>query len=302
MNYAFFSKSRIILVGVIFVLSLPACTTVNTFPMSARVGDTVSLMVGGSEQARKETINASLTDADGQTWDLKSLGLVRSVFNLRMDGRASGLHYSSYIDLNISWLMGHEPLQTVMVADIPTGAAPGPATLTLSLNADDNSSGVADPFSVKLNILAGTGEPDAFRRQDGTAEGYAADLVKLEPAPHAKITFGVAAAIGAATMVVDFDETVLNPNDINVYVPESTTRNLDAGFGKNQRMVYWRHDGQRLYVDVVAPQGITSRYLQIYLIHPRGLSGSPNFGLMSAEVYDVNGNALTLQPMLRYHP
>lgn len=298
-NPAMIKANKTLLLGMLAMLAgLPACTGVNTFPMTARAGDTVSVMVGGSEKARKETINASLTDANGQIWNLKSMGLVRSVFNLRMDGRASGLHYSPYVDLNISWLMGHEPQQTVMVCDIPSGTAPGPAALTISLNTTDNSSGVADPFTVKLEIVSGTGKSDTFSRQDGSANGSPADLSKLEPAPHAKIAFGSGAStIGAASLVIDFDETVLNPGDINIYVPESTTT-----FGNTQRMVYWRQDGLRLYVDVVAPQGISGRYLQVYVMHPRGLSGSPNFSLVSANVYDVNGNAMTSQPVLQYYP
>jgi hypothetical protein len=299
--------NKALLVGTLVMLAvLSACTGVNTFPMTARAGDTVSVMVGGTEQARKETISASLKDAYGQTWDLKSLGLVRSVFNLRMDGRASGLHYSSYLDLNISWLLGHEPLQTVMVADIPSGAAPGPAALTISLNTTDNSSGAADPFTVKMDIISGTGRSDTFLRQDGSVNGSPADLSKLEPAPHAKIVFGSGStSIGAASLVIDFDETVLNSNDINVYVPEATVRDpyaTPSAFGETQRMVYWRQDGLRLYVDVVAPQGISSRYLQVFVIHPKGLSRSPNFSLVSTKVYDVNGNAMTLQPVLQYHP
>jgi hypothetical protein len=302
MNVAYAQKYKILLAGILLLLAgLPACTGVNTFPLIARAGDTVSVMVGGSEQARKETISVSLTDANGQPWDLKSLGLVRSVFNLRMDGHAHGLHYSPYADQNISWLLGHEPLQTVMVVDVPSGVAPGPATMTISLNAADNSSGIADPFTVNMDIISGTGRSDSFLRQDGSTGGSPADLGKLEPAPRAKITFGAAhIEIGAASLVVDFDETVLNPNDINVYVPEATVRELS--FGDTQRMVYWRHDGNQLYVDIIAPQGIKLRYLRVFVVHPRGLTASPDLRIISAVAYDVNGNTIGITPVLSYIP
>ena len=287
------------------LLLLEGCTAVNTFPTIARAGDTVSVMVGGTEKARKETVAVTLTDANGTTWDLQALGLVRSVFNLRPDGRAEGLHYSSYLDTYISWFEGHEPVQTVLVADLPPDAAPGPATLTIDTFVDDDSSGVADPFSVDLEIIAGAGASDSFWRQ--TATGWqAADFTRLEPAPHAKITFGTGSEIiGAASLVIDFDETVLNPDDINLYVPESTVRGDAAtpgAFGQTQRMVYWRQDGQQLYVDVVAPQGIETRYLQLYVIHPRGLSASPNISLISAVVYDTDGNELAIPVDAAYFP
>lgn len=291
--------------GLMLLLTgLPACTSVNTFPMIARAGDTVSVMVGGSEKARKETMDVTLSDAASQTWDLKSLGLVRSVFNLRTDGRAYGAHYSPYLDSYISWSSGHEPVQTVLVADLPPSAAPGPATLTISTHVTDNSSGVADPFTVNLEIIAGSGTSDQFRRQDFGGTPLAADFSRLEPAPHAKIDFGNGTIIGAASLTVSFNNAVLNGDDINVYVPESTVRGSfvsPGAFGATQRMVYWRQDGANLYIDVVAPQGIDVRYLKMFLVHPKGLSGSPGFSLVSASVYDTSGTVVTLQPTLTYY-
>lgn len=284
------------------LLFLQGCTAVNTFPTIARAGDTVSIMVGGSEKASKNTIAATLTDVNGTTWDLQSLGLVRSVFSLRTDGRAEGLHYSPYLDSYISWFEGHEPVQTVLVADLPQNVAPGQAYLTISLNANDNSSGISDPFTVGVEVIDGIGSPDDFVRQDGGA----VDFARMEPAPYAKITFGTGTeTIWAASLVVDFDETVLNPNDINLYVPESTVRGsfTDPGaFGKTQRMVYWHQDGQKLYVDLVAPQGIQTRYMHLYVIHPKGLSGPANLGLISAVVYDVDGNEIVVPANLEYFP
>lgn len=288
------------------LFTLQACTAVNTFPMTARAGDTVSVMVGGSEQARKETISATLQDSLGQTWDLQALGLVRSVFNLRMDGRAVGQHYSSYLDSDVSWLVGkHEPVQTVLVADVPTNASAGAATLTIALNVSDNSSGIADPFTVNLDIVSGSGTADQFLRQaDGFETGKAAQLSKLEPAPHAKITLGTA-TIGAASLKISFNSATLSGKDINVYVPESTVRNEYAGsdaFGSTQRMVYWRQDGQNLYIDVIAPQGIEGKYLQLFVIHPKDANIQPNFTLTEVTAYDINGNAISVQPTLEYFP
>lgn len=289
-----------------FATVLVGCTGINTFPRIARAGDTVSVMVGGSDQARKSTVNASFTDASNRTWDLKSLGLVRSVFNLRADGRANGMHYSPYIDSNISWLMGHEPVQTVLVADIPSGAALGPGFLTISLNAPDNSSGVSDPFTVNLEIISGMGSADRFLHQDSSGSPVGADFSRLEAAPYAKISFANSSTeIGAASLTLSFDTAVLNPNDVNVYVPEAMVRDPNVTpvkFGETQRMVYWRQNGQQLNIDIVAPQGIKSRYLQVFVVHPLGLSSSPNFQIVSASVYDVNGNAMTLQPALKYYP
>jgi hypothetical protein len=307
MNSEIAEKYKTFLTAMLILLAgLPACTGVNTFPVTARAGDTISVMAGGSENARKETVDVTLQDINGQVWDLKALGLVRSLFNLRMDGRANGLHYSSYLDSDISWNFGHEPVQTVLVTNLPANVAPGTATLTVSLNAVDNSSGIADPFSVNLEIVPGSGSPDQFLRQDSlSGTSKPAQLGKLEPAPHAKITFGGSSAIGAASLKISFNSAVLDGNNINVYTPESTVRGdfMSLGaFGKTQRMVYWRQDGQNLYVDIVAPQGIAGKYLQLFVIHPKGLSDSPGFVLTDAKVYGVDGSLISGQPTLQYFP
>lgn len=299
-------KTMMRTIGIVSLLAALAggCTAVNTFPVAARSGDTVAVMIGGSEQARKETVGAVLTDAAGGQYDLQALGLVRSVFNLRADGRAHGMHYSDYLDTFVSWSYGHEPVQTVLVADLPAGLSPGDAALSVNMNVTDNSSGIGDPKSIRLEILPGSGASNNFARKSPTGP-VIADLQALEPAPHAKLTFGTGTVIGAASLVVDVDQSVVNPDDLNVYVPESTVRGASGSpgaFGDKQRMVYWRQDGDRLYIDILAPQGIDSRYLQAFVMHPRGLAGSPGFTLVSAAIYDINGQTLSLQPALTYSP
>lgn len=284
---------------------LSGCTSVNTFPSIARPGDTVSLMIGGSEKANKNSVSATFTDATGQSWDLKTLGLVRSVFNLRTDGRAIGAQYSTYSDSYISWAFGHEPLQTVLVTDIPLAAAPGPGKLTISLNATDNSSGVTDPFNVQLEIIPGQGAVEQFLTQR-SGSNVPTDFVRLETTPNAKVTFGSSGTIliGAASLVVSFDPAIVNPKDLNVYVPESTVRvgGSTASFGKTQRMVYWHQDGTKLYVDIITPQGINPRYLQFFVVHPPGLVGSPALSIISAQVYGTDGSVMALTPALTYSP
>lgn len=289
----------------VLLLLVQGCVGVNTFPMIARSGDTVAVMIGGSNTSRKENVDVSLTDAGGQTWDLRSMGLVRSVFNLRTDALASGMHYSPYLDLYYPWSFGHEPLQTVLVTDLPVNMAPGNATLTVTPTATDDSSGVNSPYNIKLEVIPGSGSPNTFLRKTGFGSSQPAELLSLEQVPHGKITFNSSVNIGAVSLKVGFNNSVLNGNDINVYVPESTVRGTfssPGAFGATQRMVYWRQDGQYLYLDVVAPQGIASGYLQLYIIHPKGLSGSPNFTLNSSAIYGVDGSVISATPALAYFP
>lgn len=288
---------------------LSGCTSVNTFPNIARPGDTVSFMVGSSAQARKGNISAVLTDASGQIFDLQALGKVRSVFNLRTDGRAVGLNYSSYLNSYNSWAYGHEPLQTVMVTDLPITVAVGPASLSVAFNGvSDNSSGVLNPFTVQLEIIASStiGSPEQFLTPIILKGNQPVNFSLLETAPYAQVDFRSGSAfIGAASLAISFNNAMVNANDLNVYVPESTVRgsfSTVGAFGKTQRMVYWHQDGSTLYVDIVAPQGIDPRYLKIFVVHPSGLVGSPAFNILSSQVYGTDGNAIAVTPTLTYSP
>lgn len=302
------TKKAITSVFVIIALSiLNACTSVSSFPTVARAGDTVSVMVGGSEQARKETISVSLTDSNGIIWDLQALGKVRSVFNLRADAVAKGTHYSSYLESYISWSEGHEPVQTVLVVDLPAEIPAGNAYFTINTHVNDNSSGIGSPFDVNIEVLPGLGESDDFLRKDFSSGNQPVDFDRLEPAAFAKIGFGDSYDyfIGAASLVVDFDATVVDPVDLNVYVPEAIVRGSvsnKGSFGKTQRMVYWRQDGDKLFIDIVSPQGIRPGFLKVYIVHPDGLAAAPGFLLDQSRVYDINGSEIFVQPVLNYMP
>lgn len=303
-------KTRKAVTGVFLIIVLAvlnACTAVSSFPTIARAGDTVSIMVGGTEQARKDTISVSLTDSNGGVWNLQALGKVRSVFNLRADAKAKGTHYSSYLESYISWSSGHEPVQTVLVVDLPVEIPAGNAYFTINTHVSDNSSGIGSPFNVNIEVLPGLGKSDDFLRQDFSSGSMPVNFEKLEPAAHAKINFPSqdSTLIAAASLVVDFDETVVDPADLNVYVPEAIVRGSftnKGSFGETQRMVYWRQDGNRLFIDIVSPQGIKPVFLKVYIVHPDGLTAAPGFFLAESRVYDINGSEIFVQPVLDYMP
>jgi hypothetical protein len=287
-----------------FILVIQGCASVNTFPGIARAGDTVTIMVGGSEKANANTVSVTLTDANSISWDIKSLGLIRSVFNVRPDGRSKGLHYSGFLASALPWTEGHEPVQTLVVLDLPPGLPIGPATFQIT-TADDNSAALTEPFNVTMEIVPGTGTADSISRQDFSGS-FPANFKDLEPAPHAKVTFSALGGgnmeVGAISLVIDFDEAVVNPGDISVYMPESFARFGSDPFGENQRMVSWRQDGQQLFVNIIAPNAIDTTYLLLYLVHPSGLTGTPSFSVVGSTFYDIDGNAISALSNLEYFP
>lgn len=289
----------------LLVLLLHGCAAVNTFPTVARAGDTVSVLVGGSADARKEAASIVLTDAQGVQWDLRSLGLVRSVFSIRSDGRARGLFDATTLEAMSPWAFGHEPLQTVVVADLPAALPAGMATLAVELNVSDNSAGAAQVMTLGLEIIPGAGQHDALGYFDVAAGGATAtNFARLEPAPHTELSFGATGAevIGAASLVLDLDPGVLDPGDINVYVPELLSRDAGGAFGAAQRMVYWRIDGGRLHIDIVAPQGIAVMFLKVYVLHANTPGGISPLHLSMASFYDTAGFSINLPVHLADSP
>ena len=301
---------KTIFITISIVLWLQGCASVNTFPTLARAGNTVTMLIGGSDEARKETTSVVLTDVNSGVWDLSALGLVRSVFNVQMDAKATGQNYSSYIESFTPWAYGHELLQTVLITDLPANLPVGAAVIEVNTNTGDNSALLfPGPSLINIEIVAGVGQSDQFSRRSSLGATVDADFSKLEPAPYAKVDFGAyddfSTPIGAVSLVVDFDEAVIDPADINVYVPSSTIRgtpSITGQHGDNQHMVHWRQDGLQVFIDIIAPGGINQGYLDVYVIHPPGVVGAPNFSLTSTSAYTVDGVSMVAAPSLSYHP
>jgi len=310
------SRNPFFLAGSILLLMLfQGCTGINTFPTIARPGDTVSMMLGGSEMASKDTIDVTLTQGSS-SWDLadpdgdgnRSDSLIRSIFEVRTDGRANGLSYGSGNTVSQIWAFGHEPVQSIMIIDLPTvadGLTEGDASLDITLNVSDNSSSTPTIFSIDLTLVdvpGTTGEKDNFYRST-FAGAIGADFTDLEPAPHGKISFGpYNQLIHAASLEIEFNEANVTPSDISVYIPEAV---IGGSLGANQRMAYWRQDGDKLYIDVVSPEGIKSQFLKAYVMHPHGAS-NPDFAINNATFYNQDGVDITIQEnvtsTLDYYP
>ncbi len=288
----------------LFLLVLQGCANVYTFPTTARAGDTISLLVGGTEDARKDTVSVTLTDSSSTVFDLQALGKIRTLFNIKPDSLSEGLYYSNSLELGIPWAFGHEPKQSVVVLDLPTTVAAGVATLTINTNVTDNSSGAPLTFTQQIEILPGTGSTDTFIYKDPFQGDTATDLTRLEPLPYAKLTFGTTKAetIAAASVVIDFNELNVDPNDIAVYSPKTTLRDTNTSFDARQHNMYWHQDGNLLYIDIISPNGITALYLNTYIMHPRNIAGTPDFTIVSAKTYDINGNETGIPAQLVYTP
>jgi len=67
-------------------------------------------------------------------------------------------------------------------------------------------------------------------------------------------------------------------------------------------MVYWRHDADKIFIDIIAPQGINPGYLQVYLIYPPSVIGNPNFSIIKEDVYKIDGSTLAINSKISHYP
>ena len=61
-------------------------------------------------------------------------------------------------------------------------------------------------------------------------------------------------------------------------------------------------DDDKINIYVIAPNGIGDKYLQVYVMHPKGLSGDPGLSLVEALGYGVDGGPLATAPQFSYYP
>ena len=64
-------------------------------------------------------------------------------------------------------------------------------------------------------------------------------------------------------------------------------------------------DGDKLYIDIISPDSISTQFLKVYVMHPRGIT-TPGFAINSATFYDQNGLDITatasITSVLDYYP
>ena len=269
-------------------MSSNGCVGLNTFPMTARAGDTITIGIGlgyihGGETDKMKKVNTQVIISDGGSvnYQLTNVdggnGFVRAVFNLFPDPRSNVSNYNSW--LTTPTIEG-QPFETVVAVDLPPNIPNG--AYTVEVVATDGAAGTLQPFITNLQIVGQGGSSNNFQDEFGLSWS----LGELVNCPYGQVRFTPSATpVGAVELAISFDETKVNAADIRVVQPRI---NMDG-----QRTFFWQAQaGGTVYVYILAPQGVTDTgVLKFDIVHPKGTL-YPNFSSLSTKVFDVNGNVI----------
>lgn len=276
------------------LLLLQACTGYNAYSKVARAGDTVSLAVGSAVGMTKDPSNTTavyVRDAGG-TYPLT----IRSVFNLYPD-KKSRLNLTTTADSIVN-SADHEAWQTVMLIDIPANIPVGTGSIVIT------SAAVYPPINshindvpIALEIVSGTGSPDAFTYEFAQGSSMDGELAQLEALPHALVTPPVNNQFyGAIEMkiLLDMSAATIDDTKVRVFVDDMNSTTLS-----NKNVVWKVSSTGELLVMIISPSGyLQARESRLSIVSNPKVKFNSIPIISEVNFYDIDGNLIAGAPGL----
>jgi len=287
--------SRVYLV-VIFLsaIFLNGCVAVQSFPLAARAGDTVTLAVGSADGLTKDNTTIEfISDWDGNIYPVHEADPVgeknlRAVVPVYPDKRTQVWVNSdaSSIDDNV----GHGSWLTVLVVDLPRNLPDGTGRLRINTLATYPGSVHINDYPVSIEILPTRPDvPNSFDYIDPFGFTTQSDLTMLEVMPHylvesAEPVGAVYPEYGAIEIVVNgaLDPSV---NEDNMYV---VLDEMEQHLASRAEMS-WKRTGDQTTIRIISTKGKLNYYEVRASLFFRGLQEYTVFPTVSARYFDVNG-------------
>ena len=275
---------------------LSGCVALNAFPGAARSGDTITLAVGSADGMKKTNTTATyVSDVDGSSVVLP----IRAIVRLRPDQTSSTALFDGTLDTQVNYT-GHAPWLSVIVIDLPVGLTVGLGQIDIVSSASYGTltKGIND-IPVKLEIIAGIGEPNYFWYDNGFGGISGGSLGDLEALPQVVIQPPIQqVSFGAAEIKVNVP--TLNPNT-GLPVPTQAIRVVADDFytrnARDQVQMNWSRNGDEFAINFISPKA-QMRPMQlrfsIVVDPPNTFVTVPGPGLVSVKLYDIDGNPITL--------
>lgn len=272
-------------IAVLFLfISIVGCTSVKTFTMAARPGETVALGVGLHRDLTRNNLTVTITPSSGNPV-IYTPGnpSVRAVFNLYPDPVSGLMVRKGSDDVTVSqeWLElavtngDKEYLETVVLIDLPVGIATGSATITMSSTTGENLRDTG------VEILPGQSISNEFNNR----EGWYMDPIyvhSLERDPHYIVDFSASTIPYALQFDIAHNPDVANGGAGIPHV---------VGSRSDLQNISWSDDGGNLKVILQPSTSDTLANIKHFRFYiTGGLTG-----LLSPQVqaFDVNGNTVS---------
>ncbi len=290
--------------GCVFIFSiglllvLQGCVAVQSFPMAARAGDTVTLAVGSLDNATTSNTSAQfVSDVDGTVTNLP----IRSVIKLRPDNTSQIATFNPTGTQLLEFDSSHAAWLSVLVLDLPsTGLTIGSGKINITTTAASASLNNLNNSPISIEIIPGEGVFNSFDYFKSNAS-ETGDLSLLEPLPQVVVRPPVAdGAIeySAAEIKVNVPTQNASGNAIPTNSLRVVQDDISIHNTISQTYMTWSRAGDEITVNFVSPNA-KMRYFQtrFYIVH-RPVPGvqflsSPGPSVVSVQYYDENGETVT---------
>jgi hypothetical protein len=274
------------------ILFASGCTSVNTFGLAARQGDTVAIALGWQQDLTSQNIEVTVTDFMGNPTTYPAGNpAIRAVINTYPDpvsnlivgaesgqpnigGTLAGVA-TSLIDNSVT-NMDKDYLQTFLLLDLPASMSPGMATISVK---DSLGNPIPNPYifntsinDIFVDILPNTtGVSNTFATQEAIViTNY---LSSFERAPHNTITLSGSTVPYGVEMVLNY---TLGTGSAYVANPRGDLKNIN-----------WSDNGSALKVILLPARAQALANIKQFKFYVAG--GITNLTLGSISAYDVNG-------------
>jgi len=291
------NTTSILIALAVSVNLLAGCVGVNTFPVAARPGDTITLALGTQDGMNKSNTTVSFTDDLTETPVDLTAGM-RTIMRLYPDP-TSGVYGGQlgYLGQILTQNVNHDPWLTAMILDLPTSLPAGPGKIHVSTSAPQPAGPNPDinTHPIAIEILPGTGAPHSldFMAYGGPSGGLPEALEPrgqfvFRPPPVNFLTPGHF-GYGAVEFELQLPVTISGPDIDIINIVAQDLQHVT----ESKRQLLWKAQGDQLKVYFISTEGA----LDILETRFSILSDDTNVfpittppTLLSATYYDIDGN------------
>lgn len=298
MNSKLIPRFLIAIIVAAYVLS--GCTAINTMPIAARAGDTITVAVGSPEVMTPSNTTATFVPDAGGSVPLT----IKSIVRLLPEQTSKSVTNPNHAAWTLTSTSGHQPWLAVIVIDLPTTGLPvGTGVINVSTTADYPT--VVDHVNnvpINFEVLAGTGSPHPLEYNIGLGATQIGTLKDLEPTHSVLVHPNFVGtttwpSYGAIEITLQFAADGAPPSSFQ-FISEDV-----SPYTGSARNVIYRVSGDSLIVSYISPTGLLEYYEPRFSIVPlpaRPITGNPPGTYPSAapsitavRYFDINGVEVT---------
>ncbi|VAW53357.1 hypothetical protein MNBD_GAMMA06-386 [hydrothermal vent metagenome] len=281
----------------VILLALQGCVGIQSFPLAARAGDTITIAAGSVDGMTTSNTTVKFVSDEattfGDEYDLTSN--IRVITKIYPDKTSAAWMTSNAA--GIPPASGHGSWQSIIVLDLASAIPVGMGHFVITTSAYTGNSLVMTSISdtpVAIEILPGVGSANNFSYK--FFGNVAGDLSMLKPGNQAIVANaangGAQLIYGAINVVVnaailDGEGSNLPDSDILI-VPDDQP--IDAF---SQKQLSWSRTGDEISIHIISPVGKLSEIqARASIVIPEDASFTIPPTITSITYYDINGDVV----------